>query len=125
MKYDISKYLYEVPDPYSIQDALNFIKRAYSDFESLSALHFAIGYKSMSEPRNSLKTRFQIYLSCFKLLPLSLSFCLADTNNIYYPKEKQYCHSELILISSFFLLLHSIHLDPLQQISILRDLSML
>jgi hypothetical protein len=54
MKYDISKYLYEVPDPYSIQDALNFIKRAYSDFESLSALHFAIGYKSMSEPRNSL-----------------------------------------------------------------------
>jgi RimJ/RimL family protein N-acetyltransferase len=53
MNYNISKYLYEVPDPYSIQDALNFIKTAHNDFESLSALHFAIEYKSMSQARNN------------------------------------------------------------------------
>ena len=51
MKYDISKYLYEVPC-----DGIAKFNRAYSDFESLSALHFAIEYKSMSEPSNSLKT---------------------------------------------------------------------
>jgi hypothetical protein len=26
MNYNISKYLYEVPEPYLVQDALNFIK---------------------------------------------------------------------------------------------------
>ena len=55
MNYNISKYLYEVPDPYSIQDALNFIKTAHNDFESLSALHFAIEYKSMSQARNNYR----------------------------------------------------------------------
>jgi RimJ/RimL family protein N-acetyltransferase len=49
MNYNISKYLYEVPDPYSIEDALNFIKSADSDFKSLRALHFAIEYKGKSE----------------------------------------------------------------------------
>jgi [ribosomal protein S5]-alanine N-acetyltransferase len=53
MNYNVSKYLYEVPNPYSIQDALNFIKKARNDFESLSALHFAIEYKGMSELRNN------------------------------------------------------------------------
>ena len=53
MNYNISKYPYEVPDPYLIQDALNFIKTAHNDFESLSALHFAIEYKGMCEPRNN------------------------------------------------------------------------
>jgi [ribosomal protein S5]-alanine N-acetyltransferase len=53
MNYNISKYLYEVPYPYSIQDALNFIKKAHNDFESLSALHFAIGYKGVFELRNN------------------------------------------------------------------------
>jgi [ribosomal protein S5]-alanine N-acetyltransferase len=53
MNYDISKYLYEVPDPYSAEDALNFIKTAHNDFKSLSALHFAIEYIGMSEPRNN------------------------------------------------------------------------
>src|SRR5919199_1208762 len=37
----------------SINDALNFIKTAHNDFESLSALHFAIEYKSMSQARNN------------------------------------------------------------------------
>jgi RimJ/RimL family protein N-acetyltransferase len=53
MNYNISKYLYDVPDPYSVQDALNFIKTAQSDFKSLKGLHFAIEYKGMSELRNN------------------------------------------------------------------------
>ena len=53
MNYNISKNLYEVPDPYSIQDALAFINKAHNDFESLSALHFAIEYKGMSDQRNN------------------------------------------------------------------------
>jgi [ribosomal protein S5]-alanine N-acetyltransferase len=53
MNYNISKYLYDVPDPYSVQDALNFIRTAHSDFKSLKSLHFAIEYKSESEPRNN------------------------------------------------------------------------
>lgn len=53
MNYNISKYLYDVPNPYSLEDALNFIRTAHSDFKSLRALHFAIEYKGKSEPRNS------------------------------------------------------------------------
>ncbi len=53
MNYNISKYLYEVPEPYLVQDALNFIKKADNDFESLSGLHFAIEYKGMSELKNN------------------------------------------------------------------------
>jgi ribosomal-protein-alanine N-acetyltransferase len=53
MNYNISRYLYEVPEPYLVQDALNFIKTAHNDFESFSALHFAIEYKGMSELRNN------------------------------------------------------------------------
>jgi [ribosomal protein S5]-alanine N-acetyltransferase len=53
MNHNISKFLYEVPDPYSVQDALNFVKKAHNDFDSLIGLHFAIEYKGMSEPRNN------------------------------------------------------------------------
>jgi ribosomal-protein-alanine N-acetyltransferase len=53
MNYNISKYLYEVPNPYSIQDALNFINTAHDDFESLSTLHLTIEYKGMSELRDN------------------------------------------------------------------------
>ena len=31
MNYNISRYLYEVPEPYLVQDALNFIKTARND----------------------------------------------------------------------------------------------
>jgi hypothetical protein len=47
MNYNISKYLYDVPNPYSVEDALSFIKSAHSDFNCLRALHFAIEYNSM------------------------------------------------------------------------------
>ena len=53
MNYNISRYLYEVPEPYLVQDALNFIKTARNDFESFSALHFAIEYKGISELKNN------------------------------------------------------------------------
>jgi RimJ/RimL family protein N-acetyltransferase len=53
MNYNISKYLYDVPNPYSPEDALNFINSAHSDFKSLTALHFAIEYRGKSEPRNN------------------------------------------------------------------------
>jgi RimJ/RimL family protein N-acetyltransferase len=54
MNHNISKYLYDVPNPYLVQDALNFIKTCHSDFKSLRAIHFAIEYKgSKSEPRRS------------------------------------------------------------------------
>ena len=55
MNYNVSKHLWEVPNPYSIEDALDFIKGANSDFNSLKALHFAIEYKGKSKPRNNLK----------------------------------------------------------------------
>ena len=54
MNCNISKYLYNVPDPYSVQDALNFIKSSHSDFKSLTGLHFAIEYRrGKSEPRSN------------------------------------------------------------------------
>jgi [ribosomal protein S5]-alanine N-acetyltransferase len=54
MNYNISKYLYNVPDPYSVQDALNFIKSSHSNFKSLTGLHFAIEYRrDNSEPRSN------------------------------------------------------------------------
>ena len=53
MNYNISKNLYEVPEHYLVQDALNFIKKAHNDFESLRALNFAIDYKGMSESKNN------------------------------------------------------------------------
>jgi hypothetical protein len=31
MNYNISRYLYEVPEPYLVQDALNFIKTAHNE----------------------------------------------------------------------------------------------
>jgi [ribosomal protein S5]-alanine N-acetyltransferase len=55
MNYNVSKYLWEVPNPYSIQDALEFIKCANSDFKTMKALHFAIEYKIMPGTRNNSK----------------------------------------------------------------------
>ena len=54
MNYDVSRYLWEVPNPYSVEDALNFVKSAHSDFNSLKAIHFAIEYKGKSKPRNNV-----------------------------------------------------------------------
>jgi RimJ/RimL family protein N-acetyltransferase len=54
MSYNVSKYLWEVPNPYSVEDALDFIKSAHIDFNSLKVLHFAIEYKAKSKPRNNV-----------------------------------------------------------------------
>ncbi|MFY9564993.1 MAG: GNAT family N-acetyltransferase [Nitrososphaeraceae archaeon] len=55
MNYNLSKHLWEIPNPYSIDDALEFIKCANSDFNTLKALHFAIESKIMPRSRNNLK----------------------------------------------------------------------
>jgi RimJ/RimL family protein N-acetyltransferase len=48
MDYEIAKYLYQVPYPYRIEDALNFIKSSYDDFKLHKAITFAIDYKYKS-----------------------------------------------------------------------------
>ncbi|MFZ0648802.1 MAG: GNAT family N-acetyltransferase [Nitrososphaeraceae archaeon] len=55
MNYNLSKHLWEIPNPYSIDDALEFIKCANSDFNTLKALHFAIESKIIPRSRNNLK----------------------------------------------------------------------
>ena len=45
MSHEIAKYLYEVPYPYKIDDALYFIKSSYDDFRLRKAITFAIDYK--------------------------------------------------------------------------------
>lgn len=49
MSYDIAKCLYEVPYPYTIEDALNFIKSSYNNFRLHKAITFAIDYKNNSQ----------------------------------------------------------------------------
>jgi [ribosomal protein S5]-alanine N-acetyltransferase len=46
MSHEIAKYLYEVPYPYKIDDALNFIKSSYDDFRLRKTITFAIDYKN-------------------------------------------------------------------------------
>ena len=40
MSHEIAKYLYEVPDPYRIDDVLYFIKSSYDDFRLRKAITF-------------------------------------------------------------------------------------
>ncbi len=49
MSYDIAKYLYEVPYPYKIDDALKFIKSSCDDFRLYKSITFAIDYKNKSQ----------------------------------------------------------------------------
>jgi RimJ/RimL family protein N-acetyltransferase len=51
MDYEIAKYLYEVPYPYKIDDALNFIKSSYNDFRLHKAINFGIEYKNILESK--------------------------------------------------------------------------
>ena len=51
MDYEIAKFLYEVPYPYRIEDALNFIKSSYDNFKSYKAITFGIEYKNMLESK--------------------------------------------------------------------------
>jgi len=54
MTYNISKSLWEVPYPYSIEHAQNFINSSRGDFELLKAINFAILYKSNPDCDSSL-----------------------------------------------------------------------
>jgi RimJ/RimL family protein N-acetyltransferase len=49
MTYNISKSLWEVPYPYTIENAVNFISSSHRDFKSQKAVNFAIQYKNNSE----------------------------------------------------------------------------
>ncbi|MGI0050871.1 MAG: GNAT family N-acetyltransferase [Nitrososphaeraceae archaeon] len=49
MSHEIAKYLYEVPYPYKIDDALYFIKSSYDDFRLRKTITFAIDYKNKSQ----------------------------------------------------------------------------
>jgi ribosomal-protein-alanine N-acetyltransferase len=55
MSYNISKSLYEVPYPYTIEDAINFILASDKDFDSLRAIHFAIDYNMYDDSGNSFQ----------------------------------------------------------------------
>src|ERR671911_2805889 len=54
MSYEISKYLYGVPYPYKIDDALNFIKSSYKNFSLHNGITFGIEYKNTLESNLSL-----------------------------------------------------------------------
>ncbi len=54
MTYNISKSLWEVPFPYTVENALNFINSSDRDFKSLKAIIFAIQYKNNPEAVNRL-----------------------------------------------------------------------
>lgn len=49
MTYNISKSLWEVPYPYTLENASSFINSSHIEFRSLRALNFAILYKRNSE----------------------------------------------------------------------------
>jgi RimJ/RimL family protein N-acetyltransferase len=49
MSYNISKSLWQVPYPYTIEDAANFISSSHRDFKSQKAVNFALQYKNNPE----------------------------------------------------------------------------
>lgn len=49
MTYNISKLLWEVPFPYSLQNASSFIDSSHREFRSLKTVNFAILYKRNAE----------------------------------------------------------------------------
>jgi [ribosomal protein S5]-alanine N-acetyltransferase len=54
MTYNISKSLWEVPYPYSLEHARSSIDSSHRDFESLRAVNFAILYKNNPEGDRNL-----------------------------------------------------------------------
>jgi [ribosomal protein S5]-alanine N-acetyltransferase len=52
MNYNIAKNLFDVPYPYTMKDALDFIDSSHSNFKSFNAIHFAVEYRKSA--RDSL-----------------------------------------------------------------------
>lgn len=48
MNYNIAKNLYDVPYPYRMKNALDFIKSSHRDFKLFIAIHFAVDYRKSS-----------------------------------------------------------------------------
>ena len=69
MSYNISKYLYDIANPYTIEHALNFIKSAHSDFKSLRAIHFAIEYKEEDKSEGS---NYPVFVGAISLKNIDL-----------------------------------------------------
>ena len=51
MDYEIAKYLYEVPYPYKIDDALKFIESSFDNFKLCKAITFGIESNNTSESK--------------------------------------------------------------------------
>ena len=51
MDYEIVKYLYEVPYPYKIYDALKFIESSFDNFKLCKAITFGIEYNNTLESK--------------------------------------------------------------------------
>jgi [ribosomal protein S5]-alanine N-acetyltransferase len=49
MNYKIAKNLYDVLYPYTMKNAVDFIRSSHSDFNTFNAIHFAIEYKSVND----------------------------------------------------------------------------
>lgn len=49
MNYNVSKLLWEVPYPYTLENALSFINSSHRKFRSLKAVNFAILFKRNAE----------------------------------------------------------------------------
>lgn len=54
MSYNISKSLWQIPYPYTVENASNFINSSHIDFESQIAVNFAIEYKNNPEGESPL-----------------------------------------------------------------------
>jgi len=54
MSYNISKSLWQIPYPYTVENASNFINSSNRDFESQKAVNFAIEYKNNPEGESPL-----------------------------------------------------------------------
>ena len=66
MNSNISKYLYEVPDPYSVQDALSFINTAHNDFDIINIISQAMEITIETKVSDIYSL---IILYCNKLIP--------------------------------------------------------
>lgn len=55
MNYNVSKHLWEVPYPYSMEDALEFVRCANTSLKTMKGLHFAIESKITPRTRNNLE----------------------------------------------------------------------
>src|SRR5918995_1419981 len=94
MDYDITKYLYEVPYPYRIDDSLKFIKSSYNDFKLRKAITFGIEYKDILELEEISAYVFPGNNSSIRVLEKN-RFGKTGEVNEYHPLSQR-CRNSLI-----------------------------